>query len=174
MSDGGTTRRSALARIGLFAFGALGIGYVARDATESSSRAAAPAPSAREKNLTVYGREWRLHSPNRVPGEKPPAGDRPTPQGRLVDERERTIGAFTSAAIAGLGALELHTFNLADGQIFGVGASAAPDGTATYAVIGGTGRYAGAAGSYRARQSFDERGGAGTAEFTLTLDNLEA
>jgi hypothetical protein len=121
----------------------------------------------------VYGREWRLSSPNRVPGEQPPPGDRPTPQGRLVDGRERTIGSFASAALAGMGgALELHTFDLDDGQIFGVGAGIS--GQATFAVIGGTGRYSGAGGSYVARQSLRELGGEGTAEFTLTLDNLEA
>ena len=40
-------------------------------------------------------------------------------------------------------------------------------------MIGGTGRYAGATGSYVARQSLREHGGEGTAEFTLTLDDLE-
>ena len=55
-------------------------------------------------------------------------------------------------------------------SIFGVGAGAL--GPATFAVIGGTGRYSGATGSYVARQSRRELGGDGTAEFTLTLDNL--
>ena len=86
----GTDRRSALGRIALLAAGALGVGYAAREATDGGSSSPAAAPR-RTESRTVYGREWRLHSPNRVPGESPPAGDRPTPQGRLVDDREHTL-----------------------------------------------------------------------------------
>jgi hypothetical protein len=161
----GTTRRSALGRVALIAAGALGVGYAAREATDGSETAA---PTRRGRKLVVYGRDMKLHSPNRVPGELPPAGDRATPQGRLVDRRERALGSFSSASLPAAAALELHTFDLADGQIFGVGAGAADE--ATYAVIGGTGRYAGARGSYLARHTPRE----GTAEFTLNLDNLEA
>jgi hypothetical protein len=160
----GTTRKGALGRIALLAAGALGVGYAAREATDEG------APSA-AKSRTIYGRDWRLHSPNRVPGERPAAGDRATPQGRLVDRQDKDLGSFSSAAL-GAGAIEMHTFDLEHGQIFGVGAAAETDGT--FAVIGGTGRYAGAKGSYVARQSLRELGGDGTAEFTLTLDNLEA
>jgi hypothetical protein len=157
----------------VLAAGALGLGYAARDATDGGVSTTSPTVRA-SRSRTIYGRDWRLHSPNRVPGEAPPAGDRQTPQGRLVDARGRTIGAFSSAALAGAGgALELHTFALdGEGQIFGVGA--AGDGNATFAVIGGTGRYSGARGSYVAAQSLRELGGDGTAEFTLILDDLEA
>ena len=44
----------------------------------------------------------------------------------------------------------------------------------SYAIVGGTGRYAGASGTYTARQSLRELGGDGTAEFTLNLTALEA
>ncbi|MGH3081458.1 MAG: hypothetical protein ACRDNH_10050 [Gaiellaceae bacterium] len=166
MSDpNGTTRRGALGRLALVAAGALGVGYAAREATDNGSSSAA-------KSRTIYGRDWRLHSPNRVPGERAPTGDRATPQGRLVDRHERDLGSFSSAALAAGGTIELHTFALEHGEIFGVGASAQEEGT--FAVIGGTGSYAGATGSYVARQSLRELGGDGTAEFTLTLDHLEA
>ena len=115
----------------------------------------------------------RLHSPGRVPGELPAPGEHATPLGRLVDDRDRQLGSFTSAALASsAGALELHTFELPEGFIFGVGAGSL--GEATFAVIGGTGLYARARGSYVARQSLRESGGDGTAEFVLTLDDLEA
>ena len=42
-----------------------------------------------------------------------------------------------------------------------------------YAVVGGTGRYAGARGSYTARQHPQELEGDGTAEFALRLAWLE-
>ena len=161
----GTTRKSALGRFALVAAGALGIGYAAREAIDNGSSDAV-------KSRTIYGRDWRLHSPNRVPGERPAAGDRATPQGRLVDGNDQHLGSFSSAALAGGGAIELHTFDLEHGQIFGVGASARAEGS--FAVIGGTGRYAGATGNYVARQSPRELGGDGTAEFDLILDNLEA
>ena len=161
----GTTRKGALGRIALLAAGALGVGYAAREATDKGT-------SSATKSRTIYGRDWRLHSPSRVPGERPAAGDRATPQGRLVDGNERSLGSFSSAAFASGGAIELHTFDLEHGQIFGVGAAAQTEGT--FAVIGGTGRYAGATGSYVARQSLRELGGDGTAEFRLALDNLEA
>jgi hypothetical protein len=153
----------------LLAAGAVGIGFAAREATDEESSAA---PMRRGKKLVVYGRDMRMHSPNRAAGEMPPAGDRPTPQGRLVDGRERSLGLFSSAVLASAAALELHTFEFEEGSIFGVGAGATD--RATFAVIGGTGRYAGATGSYLARHSLRELGGDGTAEFTLNLDNLEA
>jgi hypothetical protein len=165
----GTTRRSALGRIAVVAAGALGIGYAAREATGGQSNGTA---RKQGDKLTIYGRDFRLYSPNRVPGERPPPGDRATPQGRLVDGRGRPLGSFSSSALAGAAALELHTFELEDGHIFGVGAGR--PGSATFAVIGGTGRYDGATGSYVADQLPRELGGDGTAEFTLTLDNLEA
>ena len=166
MSDPiGTTRRGALGRMALLAAGAVGLGWAAREATDGGPAGFSTGP---KRDLVLFGRDWRLHSPARIPGEPPPAGDRPTPQGRLVDARERTIGSFASALAGAGSALELHTFELADGQIFGVGTGPADE--ATFAVIGGTGRYLGARGSYLARQSLHD----GTAEFTLTLDNLEA
>lgn len=166
----GTTRRSALGRMALLTAGALGVGYAAREATDGP--AAATGGARKRNDLTIFGRDFKLHSPNRTPGEKPPKGDRATPQGRLVDRRDQQIGDFRSAALPALAALELHTFELGDGQIFGVGAGA--PGQTTFAIIGGTGRYAGATGSYVAKQSLRELGGDGTAEFKLTLDNLEA
>ena len=59
----------------------------------------------------------------------------------------------------------LHTFELTGGTILGMGSG--PLREATYAVIGGTGRFQGAAGSYVARQHPRDLGGDGTAEFVL-------
>ncbi len=165
----GTTRRSALGKLGLLAAGALGVGFAAREATDGDSHAA---PARRGKKLVVYGRDMKLHSPDRVPGELPAAGERPTPRGRLVDRKDRALGSFSSASLPAASAVELHTFELEDGSIYGVGAGAVD--RATFAVIGGTGRYAGATGSYVSRQSLREAGGDGSAEFVLDLDLVEA
>ena len=68
------------------------------------------------------------------------------------------------------GSLELHTFVLPEGTIIGSGtANAALESEGHFAIIGGTGRYQGAKGSYIARQSYRELGGNGKATFTLTL-----
>jgi hypothetical protein len=67
---------------------------------------------------------------------------------------------------------ELQTFSLEDGLIFGVGTPPAQgEGRAVYAVIGGTGSYAGASGAYVADRRPIDRGGDGTAEFKFTFAN---
>ncbi len=65
--------------------------------------------------------------------------------------------------------LETHTFQLPGGAIFGMG-TATPGAESVYAIVGGTGRYLGASGSYVGRQSPFETGGDGTALFTLNLN----
>jgi hypothetical protein len=86
------------------------------------------------------------------------------------------IGEFFSALFA-LGSpfgtpdatqLEYHTFNLHDGTIIGLGTAGA-GGESEYAIVGGTGRFAGARGTYVARQRARELGGDGTADFRLNL-----
>ena len=96
----------------------------------------------------------------------------PLPSGRIVDARERPLGQFQAATLPGIGAFHLHTFDLAEGTILGIGANRLEDGS--YAIVGGTGRYAGASGTYTARQFLRELGGDGTAEFTLNLTAWEA
>ena len=103
-------------------------------------------------------------------------------RGELVDgsSRGRKIGHFFATyyrlsnpgkvPISEPGSLELHTFVLPEGTIIGSGtANAAIDSEGHFAIIGGTGRYQGAKGSYTARQSYRELGGDGVATFTLTL-----
>jgi hypothetical protein len=103
-------------------------------------------------------------------------------RGEIMDKpsRGRKVGDFfatyyrlnTPGKVAAHepGSLELHTFVFPDGTIVGSGiASAATDSEGQFAIIGGTGRYLGARGSYVARQSYADFGGDGTATFTLTL-----
>ena len=103
-------------------------------------------------------------------------GDRLTLRADLLDRPDgEAVGELhgTSFALHGAGTnvaperLELHTFRLADGTIVGSGMSGLLDGE--FAILGGTGRYAGARGTYVARLSRRELGGDGTAEFRLLL-----
>lgn len=56
-------------------------------------------------------------------------------------------GAFGSSSSAGTG-VELQTFRFSDGTLFGAGANErGADGTSHHAILGGTGRYAGARGT---------------------------
>ena len=173
----GATRRGMIGGLGLLLGGATGAALALRGRSGDGGPAApAPAPPrapARSRTLVLNGEDWRLRSPNAVPGKLPERGDVRVPAGRLVDARRREIGSFRAAALPGsAGVFLLHTFDLDDGTILGIGGNALHE--ATYAIVGGTGRFAGATGSYTARQSPYETGGDGTAEFILTLSALEA
>ncbi|MGH9278259.1 MAG: hypothetical protein ACRD12_09140, partial [Acidimicrobiales bacterium] len=120
------------------------------------------------------------------PGQLPDRGHRLLGQGEHVDAPDGVrVGEFYATAFGldsagragpdGQATLELHTFNLDGGSIIGTGtARAALDATDTFAIVGGTGRYVGARGSYTAVQQPHELGGDGTATFTLTLITEEA
>ncbi len=167
-----TNRASLLKRLALLAGGAVGVGVAARSASGDDAGARTAAPVRRTTSLTLYGRDWRLHRPGVEFGKLPAASDPAVPMGRIVDAKNGARGSFRAAALPGLVALHLHTFELDEGTILGIGANRLDEGS--YAIVGGTGRYAGATGTYTARQSLRELGGDGTAEFTLNLTALEA
>jgi len=165
-----STRASLLKRLALLAGGVVGAGVAVRSSGGDEAAAASPTRSTSE--LTLYGRDWRLQRPGVAFGKLPAASDPALPSGRIVDGRERELGQFRAAALPGAGAFHLHTFELAEGTILGIGANRLDEGS--YAIVGGTGRYAGASGTYTARQFLRELGGDGTAEFTLNLNVWEA
>lgn len=180
------TRRQALKR-GLVLLGAAaGVGSAGKalSATMKSEPGAAPAPArttAATEQLTLHGRQWHVSSGDLRPGQLPDRGQRLLGRGELLDRPNgQKVGDFFATAFGidsagragpdGAATLELHTFNLADGSIIGTGtAKASVDADDVFAIVGGTGRYVGARGSYVARQQPLELGGDGTASFTLTL-----
>ncbi|HZQ76136.1 MAG TPA: hypothetical protein VFE55_02325 [Acidimicrobiia bacterium] len=169
----GTSRRVAIRNGLLSAAGLLGLKAVGPLSTAVAAQAAGAA------TLTLYGRNWCSYGQEKRAGELPARGDRlvasgdlhATPGGDKVGEFHAAVfhlGAPGQVGPAGAGSLELHTFLLPDGSIIGSG-TATPDADRpdAFAVIGGTGRYAGARGSYVVRQGYRELGGDGTAELTI-------
>jgi hypothetical protein len=125
----------------------------------------------RGRSLVLYGSNWRGFD-----GGLPREGERVTVRGDLhADAGGVPVGEFLATATAFGGAShpalaerqETHTFKLRDGSIFGTGIAGGLDGS--FAVLGGTGRYAGVQGTYTARQGHAELGGDGTAELVFDL-----
>ncbi len=130
--------------------------------------------------VTVLGVNFRLSRTSG--GPLPQRGDPAVATGQLVDASGEVIGAFhgTRVAVDAPGAvgidapvaLEWHTLTLPGGTLFGTGAAShSVDHGDTYAIVGGTGRYAGASGSYIAYLRHRELGGDGTAEFSINVLN---
>lgn len=162
----GQNRRSLLKRAFVLAAGAVGVGAVAKDA-HSQIGTGLPVDG---REVRLYGRSWRLETPGRRPGEAIQAGDHGVVYGDLLDAQQgHVLGQFYGSRLAmhGQAGVEVHTFVLPGGTIVGMGTSVL--GEAVFAVVGGTGSYAGAKGSYVAKQRLREQGGNGTAEFKLTL-----
>ena len=169
-------RRRLLKRGALLAGSAVGLGLVARggDALGGGT----PRPGV--LSMSLEGRDWRLTYPDRRRGILPQPGERSASFGQLFSGPEDKAGEFYASSFAfgapfgpgemAAAAMEMHHFNLADGTLVGMGTLGGfHDVTSVHAIIGGTGRYEGASGSYLARQSPIELGGDGTAEFNFTI-----
>jgi hypothetical protein len=156
---------------------AVGIGTVGKSRMKALDGAAKP-----EGQTMLYGVRWQITSQDLKRGELPPAGIRMLVRGELYDKPKggRKMGDFFGTyhrlstpgktAHSEPGSLELHTFVFSDGTLVGSGvANSSPDSEGQFAIVGGTGRYHGARGSYMATQSHVEFGGNGAAQFTLTL-----
>ena len=158
---------------------AVGIGTVGAGGLTALEGADQPKPGGQ---TTLYGVRWQITSQDLRRGDLPPAGLRMLVRGELYDKPSggRKVGDFFATyhrlsdpgkvAHHEPGSLELHTFVFSDGTLVGSGVSnSALDSEGQFAIVGGTGRYHGARGSYLATQSHIEFGGNGTARFTLTL-----
>ena len=170
----GHSRRSVLKRGLVLIAGAVGL-----SATEGTAQAATRLDAGRGSLLRLQGANWRLAVPDRKAGEAIQLGDHGAVYGDLLDSRKRLIGQFYGSRLAIQAApgghvhadasVEVHTFVLPTGTLIGMGTSVL--GKAVFAIVGGTGAYANAKGSYAATQRLRELGGNGTAEFDLTLSS---
>lgn len=180
-----TNRREALGRAFALLGAAVGIGAAGKNLTAAPREegAADAAKNNKEKQFILQARGLRISSQDLRRGELPQAGIRMTARAEIVSgpaKNQKKAGEFlatyhrvnTPGKVADheAGSLEQHTFILSEGTIFGTGVSTSSlDGEGQFAIIGGTGRYHGARGSYVARQSHADFGGNGKATFTFTL-----
>ena len=161
-------RRSFLRRSAFGVAAALGLGAGGRALVRDDGSAATVAVGKGQTTLTLRGADWRLVAPYSKAGVMPAAEAAPATHGRIVAQDGTALGQFQAAAVPGAaGRFQLHSFELTDGSILGMGAGALDD--AVFAIVGGTGRWQGATGSYVARQRPRELGGDGTAEFILNV-----
>ncbi|MGH9681941.1 MAG: hypothetical protein ACRD4Y_18500 [Candidatus Acidiferrales bacterium] len=174
-----TNRRVALKRGFALLGAAVGIGVTTN--TPVSAEEAFP-ETKKGKQMILHARLLRIKSQDLRRGELPQSGMRLLAKAEIVAaaSSSRKVGDFFATCFRvnapgkvadhEPGSLEQHTFVLPEGKIFGTGVgSSGADGEGEFAIIGGTGRYLGARGSYVARQSHLDFGGNGTATFTLTL-----
>jgi hypothetical protein len=164
------TRRAILKR---GAVGAVGVAAAAAIVASGPAGKNAIAAPGTERTIRFLGRGWHTDTKGTLPDK----GERYGVYGELLHPSGEKAGEFYAMAVgidspfqltgAGLGALEIHTLTLAEGTIVGVGAGGGLE--RTYAIVGGTGKYAGARGSYVARQETYGLGGGGKAELLLTL-----
>jgi hypothetical protein len=173
----GVARRSLLRR-GLLLLGALIGGRAVTTGAAEAARITPPEPPT-TTTFKLGGRNLTLRTVGR-PAGLPKVGDRFGVYGELLGADGVKVGEFYAAAFSmhapygdspfGATSLEMHTFNLAEGSLVGMGTGQlVGDSAAVYAIVGGTGRYLGARGSYVTQQQPYGLGGDGTAEFTFTL-----
>ena len=153
-------RRALLQRSALLIGGALGLGATAH----------AGAPKPPEATLRLLGRRRSRTGVAR--------GANPSAYGDLTRETGGPkVGTFHSSGLgqggaphglAAAPALELQTFSLDEGTLFGLGAKGR-DGERTCAVLGGTGRFAAASGTYSERPASGADAARGAVEFVFTL-----
>lgn len=142
--------------------GALGT-VVGSAGTTAAAQAAPPPPPPRDLvRLGLLGEGWHVLGDA---GALPEPGATPLTAGTLTGERGSAVGEFRSARLGNTALL--HQFEFPDGTVFGLGQGGLSE--ADFAVVGGTGHYAGMTGAYTARQQPSELGGAGIATFELSI-----
>ena len=142
----------------------------------ASARADAPAVApAAAGLLRFHGRGSLAAAPAKTPGTARVVRRLDlldTPDGRVVGEFVATaLGAEASFGAIGPGrsGLEMQSFRIADDSLFGIGACGARGSERAYAVLGGTGRFAGARGTCVERELSGGGPGRGHVEFLVTL-----
>jgi hypothetical protein len=133
------------------------------------------------KVLRFHVTRWHTHAHAHRPGQLPGHNERMNRQGELLDPVTRQMsGEFFATCFcpttsfggpSGSGAgIEFHTFRLGTDTLFGMGAPGTlPGGAQMHAIVGGTGRFAGARGSYVVNPS-STKGKGEEVEIVITIN----
>jgi len=168
----GTSRRS-LMKQGLWLMaGAVGVGLAGTGVAAGTRSAAAAGVGSVQvaaggpTRLTLFVRDIRFSAHAARAGAMPDRSSMASPHGQLQDTTGAHIGSLSAGTLPGSdGHIAFHRFHLADGTLIGMGSGRLED--EDYAVVGGTGRYAGAAGSYLTHLRPGEHGM--DAEFAISV-----
>lgn len=180
MKKGGTGRRTVLQRGLTLLAGGVAVGAGARTVrAEEPAAPVVPTATPAVSTLTLYARKRPVAGPPRATRGAHTPDARTLASGELLDSPGgRAIGSFhTNCFCMGtpLGPhnhaasnLEFQVLQLADGTLFGISGGGASDMKA-HAVVGGTGRYAGARGSYIERPAEGRGAKRDVMELVVTL-----
>jgi hypothetical protein len=123
----------------------------------------------RPTELALFVRNIRATAPGHTPGQMPVAGAMAAPHGRLVDSGGSEMGMFSGGLLPGsAGQIAFQRFVFTNGTLIGMGSGALAG--EEYAVVGGTGIYAGAIGTYRTQLHLGSHGT--DAEFTFNISGV--
>lgn len=170
----GTGRRTLLQRALALMVGGVAFGSGVR-LSRGSPVAADAAPGS---SLIVYARTR--------PFVVPPTGGAPVTaagtqmsSGELLDAPDgKSIGSFVTNCLCVVGGaahnvahptLEFQALQLKEGTLYGMCAGATPDGAKAHAIVGGTGRFAGARGTYVERAAITPSRRHDVIELVVTL-----
>ncbi len=163
------SRRSVLG--GVFAGAAIGVGG-------ATTAASAETTSGGDSNsFTIECSMLRISSAGRL---APGVGESAIISGDLIDDsgaegslhgEYRRIASSSHVGSDSPTSIETHHFVLANGTIAGSGVASLDDAPDNFTIIGGTGAFHNAAGSYIATQRHIGLGGDGTATYQFTLTN---
>ena len=169
-------RRTLLQRGLVAAAAALGLGTGNGRASAPAEPGPAPQPPAPEggRTLRLYGRGRTVATGGKGTGSRSLRrfdlldGPDGAPVGEFFASGFQLETAFGPLPAAPSN-IELHTFRLGEDTLFGIGAPAPRGKERTHAVLGGTGRFAAARGSYVERDVEGGAPGRGRVELVVTL-----
>jgi hypothetical protein len=173
MEDGSAPKRRTLLQRGLALLaGAVGLGVAGGAGGDG-----VPAPGS-GGTLRLYGR--RCASPRSPRGDGLTRATHVISSGDLLEGPEgHVVGSFHTNALclatplgptlAAASNIEFHTFTLESGTLFALAAGPAAAGLGSGAVIGGTGRFAGARGTYVGQLPSSGPQERGAVEFVFNL-----